>query len=289
MRVTHSDWRSSSDSSRTSVRTPSRSNRRRISVVPSVERWSVATTCVDAEVEVVEQVRLHDVRLVADEQREDDLHRRPDAPDRATHDALEPHGRPGLAALPPGGSRSSSQRWVRITSASPSTAASTANEAVSSVVGRGKRSVSAPVRTVAERVADAGVLLEEAFGQPALDVVRPQREGGEVGVHLAARRRVVLERVVRGPGPRAPRPPKRRTSRPRPPRRVPCARPGPACAAESGGTRSGTNPAGAGAPVSGRHGRPRRARSSARARWTTLRYGRQGLAGSLIGALVRRR
>ena len=44
IRVTHSSWRMSSPLSRMRCRTPSRSYRSRISVVPSSERLSVATT-----------------------------------------------------------------------------------------------------------------------------------------------------------------------------------------------------------------------------------------------------
>ena len=165
MRVTHSDWRSSSDSSRTSVRTASCSNRRRISVVPSVERWSVATTCVDAEREVVEQVRLHDIRLIADEQREDDLH--PGRTRRIARRTMRSsrHGSPGLERCHAGARGRRASAGCGSTSASPSTAASTANDGGLERRRPLEAERVAPVRTVASASRTRVSSLEEAFGQ----------------------------------------------------------------------------------------------------------------------------
>ena len=64
----------SSPASRMSRRTPARSYRSRISVVPSLEALSIAIDEVDAGMEVERDLRVDDVRLVPREQRHHEPH-----------------------------------------------------------------------------------------------------------------------------------------------------------------------------------------------------------------------
>ena len=195
---------------------------------------------------------------------------------------------PCARARPTRRSRSSSQRWVRTTSASPSTAASTANAAVSSVDGP-REAGGAAGRATARSASRTRV---SSASRPSATPRRDARPGetrarrstppaspraaascwsawyAVPGARATSSRGVEL---LDGIAPGAPLPLDLRGG---PQREVEALDRVPAAQRLELG-------------ASGPRGRPRRARSSGDARWTTFRYGRHGLAGSLIGAVGR--
>ena len=93
IRVTHSSWRMSSPRSRRSRRSPARSYRSRISVVPSVERCPSRSTKSTPGVQVEGELRVDDVGLVTREECHDE-HHRPWAELRATASTTRSAARP---------------------------------------------------------------------------------------------------------------------------------------------------------------------------------------------------
>ena len=159
--------------------------------------------------------------------------------------------------------------------------------AVSSVVGRGNASAPRPSGERAQRVADAACPRRAARRDAHARRRRAERERRVVRVGLAAHRGLVLERVVRGPGARAP-PATRRTSPPASPQARPfrstwAGRP------EREVEALDRVPAAQRLELvpSARRGRPRRARRPATRDGRPSGTAATGSRGSLIGAVGR--
>ena len=234
---------SSRRSSRRTTTRPSPACSRRISDVPSIERWSVTSTTSTPAREVIAEPGVDDVCLVPDEQRHRDSHQgSAGARRRRDRSRRSSRRRTRVSSAATRGSSSSSLRRIRTRSASPSTAASTAKAASSAAVGRGKASGASGL---SPRRRSASRSRVSSTSRPRCEASARSGCGTrELGEDLGAPARsavAVGERVVRRPRPGDDLFGRRRTSSPRLPRAHPCGRAARACGSGSGAPRSGTS------------------------------------------------